>query len=38
MYKKPAKSIKRFGKYLKIQEKGLKVLYVLILGEFGTTS
>ena len=33
--KNPAKNIERFGIYLKNQRKGLKVLYVLILGEFG---
>jgi len=32
--KNPAKNIERFGIYLKNQEKGLKVLYVLILGGF----
>jgi len=29
IYKKPAKNIKRFGKYLKTRRKGLKVCYVL---------
>ena len=33
--KNPAKNIERFGIYLKNQEKGLKVLYVFILGGFG---
>jgi len=35
MYKISRKNIKRFGYICKIQQKGLKVLYVLILGEFG---
>jgi len=34
IYKKPGKNIERFGIYLKNQEKGLKVLYVFILGGF----
>jgi len=34
MYKISRKNIKRFGYFCKNQEKGLKVLYVLILGRF----
>jgi len=35
MYKNPGKNIKRFGYFCKILQKGLKVLYVFILGRFG---